>query len=190
MLHEDENLVVDLRKGDQQAFEAIYRKYWKKLYTFARNRLRFEDAAEEIVQDVFTSLWLKRETLVIRKSLQSYLYSAVRYCVYAYLDAQAVREGYSQEASSRLSEGHNSVEDTLSFEELSERLEKEVSALPEKCQQVFRLRKQEELSIKEIAQQLNVSPKAVEGHLTRALKALRIGLQDFLSLVWLIYFFS
>ncbi len=182
--HNELDLVIRLKNGDIHAFKQIYLHYWEHLYRIAYARLRSKEAAEEIVQDLFTRLWEKRATLTIEKSLSAYLSTSVSYLIFNYIDAQRVRVSYAQAAQHFPAIVESSPEEKLSFEELYTLLEQEINALPEQCRAVFKLRKEEEYSIKEIAQELNIAPKTVEMHLTRAFKALRVRLSNLFTFLF------
>lgn len=183
----DESLTIaSLRQGDRQAFTLIYEHYWEKLFVVAYRRLRDREAAEEMVQNVFTSLWARREKLSIEKSLGAYLGASLKYEVLNYLRAQAVRERYAMEQMATAPAGDEYTGQVLSFEELRQRMDEEISKLPEKCRLVFTLSKLEGYSNKEIAEQLDISPKTVEAHMGKALKTLRGGLEEFLPSIVLL----
>lgn len=177
--------IASLQQGDRKAFTLIYEAYWEKLFVVAYRRLRDREAAEEMVQNVFTSLWWRREKLAIEKSLSAYLGASLKYEVLNYLRAQAVRERYAQEQLATAPAGDEYTGQVLSFEELRQRMDEEISKLPEKCRLVFTLSRLEGYSNKEIAEQLDISPKTVEAHMGKALKSLRGGLDEYLPLLLL-----
>lgn len=176
----DEFLVERLSQSDRQAFEKIYLKYWDKLYSTVYKRVRNGEVAEEIVQDFFVYLWEKRNALVIHTSFEAYIHTAVRYQVLNYLQKEITRNNYK---SALITEERytNDTLDQVYLNELNKIIENEIGQLPEKCQHVFRLSRQENLSIKEIAERLTISTKTVENHLTKALKILRINLKDYIA---------
>src|SRR5690606_19574206 len=90
----DTNLLALLKQGDMVAFEELYERYWSKLYSAGYKRLGKREAVEEIVQDIFTSLWVKRSSLVINSSFESYLFSAVKYMVFASFQKENNRKIY------------------------------------------------------------------------------------------------
>jgi len=171
--HSDILLLQLLKKGDDKAFTSIYNKYWEKLLFIAGIRFHDLAMAEEMVQDVFLDLWRRREALEVVGNLEHYLAVSMKYKV---INAQAKlkrsRE-YQRYAQQNITQQHNNTEDWLSFQDLKSRLEKHVSALPEKCRITYQLSREEGLSQKEIAARLQVSEKAVEANLSRAVKTLR-----------------
>ncbi|MES2456132.1 MAG: RNA polymerase sigma-70 factor [Bacteroidota bacterium] len=179
--HTDIELVELLRSGNRNAFTEIYNRYWNKLFTAAANKLEDFQAAEDIVQQLFITIWDRREVLQINSSLEAYLSVAVKYRVLKALARQFREKHLSDEATEAvLAEiPDNSTQQWLEFEELRARLSILIDALPEKCQTVYRMSRDQGLSQKQIAEKLEVSEKTVEWHISNALKALRSGLKSF-----------
>jgi RNA polymerase sigma-70 factor (family 1) len=177
----DQDLTGLLVSGDESAFTEIYTRYWKRLFTLAANKIHDLEEAEEIVQDIFISLWSRRKLLNVTASLHAYLATAVKYRVITTLNHRYHQHKY---ADSLRQEGllDHSTEQWIEFEELRTRLNKLVSTLPEKCRLVYTLSKDEGHSQKKIAADLKISEKTVEAHLARAMKSLRAGLTHFLML--------
>ena len=175
----DQELVELLKKGDHKAFEKIYLNYWEKLYSVAYKWTNCRETSKELVQDLFLKLWDKRETLHIYRSLNSYIFSFIKYLIYNHLDSQKVKDKHL--ASLR---PENNLEYTtdqkLSFDELYQLLDVEIGNLPEKTKNVFQLSRQHNLSNKEIAQKLEISEKTVEFHLTKSIKRIKSGIKDYL----------
>lgn len=170
-----------LRQGDEQIFEWLYTQYWQKLYRAAYKRLKDGPLCEEIVQDIFTSLWRRRSTFQLTQTWEVYFYKAVQYKVINAVSSQKVRKTYASTVTR--SEADLSTENTLRFEELLQRIEQITDRLPRRCKQVFWMSRRENYTIREISQQLDISQKAVEKQLTKALKQLRFSLQEY---VWMI----
>lgn len=185
----DSSLLTLLREGDMVAFEELYERYWSKLYSAAYRRLSNREAAEEIVQDIFTSLWLKRAVLEINSSLENYLYTSVKYMVFAAFQKESNRKAYESYFTHVNNNVDNSTLETLDWNELKRSVGTEVEKLPEKCRKVYELSRKEFRSNKEIAFSLGISEKTVENHLTRALRTLRINLKHAGTLL-LCFFFS
>ncbi|MDR2272291.1 MAG: RNA polymerase sigma-70 factor [Sphingobacterium sp.] len=177
-IHSDEELIILIQQDDNIAFEALYERYWKKLYYQAARKTDSLEDAQEIVQNIFTSIWLRRKQLHIESTVSSYLAVAVKYKVFKYLAQRYKREVFDHDND--WVDFDNSTEDWLRFEELRIRLEQLVSALPEKCQLIFKLSREQGLTYKQIAEELDISVKTVETQLSRALKKIRAGIQRFL----------
>ena len=176
----DELLVKLLRVGEQDAFEEIYRRYWQKLLRSAQFKLRSKETIEEILQDLFISLWEKREKVLI-ENLEAYLNTSLRYLIINQIKKQILQEKFV-EYSLKKNELTDDVDESVAFNELSIAIEKAIEQLPEKTQQIFRLNRLEYKSVKEIALLLETPERTVEYHITQALKALRIHLREFIAL--------
>lgn len=177
---DDWELTDLLKSGDRLAFTEIYNRYWKKLFSIAANKINDLEEAEEIVQDIFVSLWNRRDALCITTGLGSYLAVSVKYRVIKVLEKYSHARKYSDYSKNALDMVHNSTEEWLEFEELKARLSEFVAELPQKCQLVFRLSRESGFSQKRIAEELEISEKTVEAHLGKALKILRTRLSQFL----------
>jgi RNA polymerase sigma-70 factor (family 1) len=181
----DADLMERFARGNKQAFEFVYDRYWKELYHLAVRILEDEAKAEDLVQEVFVDLYEARGKNQIR-TLGAYLYQAAKYKCFMQLRAGKISEKHLARMSKVIAS--NSVEEEYSAHELEEIIDKGISALPEKCRQVFYLSRFEELSNKAIATQLNISPKTVENQITKALKALKTTVNQ--SVVMLLLFLS
>ncbi len=181
-LSEDE-LMGLLRQDRLNAFREIYARHWKKLYSDAYKRLKSKELAEEIVQEVFTNLWIKRGQLQINITIGGYLHTAITHRIIDQFRKETIRSKYQEAFKILHSEVDNSTENEIMLKELTSTIENEVSQLPDKCRSVYELSRKEHKSNKEIALQLSISEKTVENHLTNALKRLRHGLSHYLIIV-------
>ena len=173
-----------VKKGDATAFRTIYNGYWEKLFAYTFNRLHIREASEEVVQDVFLSLWQKRESIVITGSLSAYLYGATRHRLLNELRALHVRETYASDYARFVKNTFdNSNVETQDVNDLQRSMEASILELPNQCQTVFRLSRLSHVSNQHIAQRLNISTKTVEKYLTQALKYCRASLGEFLMLL-------
>lgn len=170
-LLEDTALLDMIREDDRKAFTTIYDRYWDRLYASAFYHLKSTAAAEEIVQDVFVTLWQKRRELQIGE-LSKYLSAMVRYAVYRYMARENQRRELHLSAGTPVIAPASTLEHKLMLE-IVDRLSGE---LPEKCRIVFRATKLYDQSLREVAQNLNISHKTAEAHLTKALRIIRMNL--------------
>jgi RNA polymerase sigma-70 factor (family 1) len=177
--HTDDTLVALLRDGDESAFTELYNRYWEKMTIVAFTKLGTAEDAKETVQDVFADLWHRRARLQLRHSFHTYITAAVTYKVFTLL---AKRKKSRDQYSLLESEGvDDSTRQWLTFVDLQEELEKILLTLPEKCRLVFQLSREEGLSHQEISKLLDIAPKTVEAHLSRALRSFRLSLRHFFT---------
>ncbi len=166
--------------GDEAAFQEIYFRHWKKLYTLARNKLPSTDSPEDMVQDLFVKLWEQRESLFI-ENLGAYLYTSLKYAVINLFKARLTRERYTEHAQTFATVEHY-TEEQIALNDLMASVEQQVNDLPEKTRQIFRLNRLEYKTAKEISAQLSIPERTVEYHISLALKLLRPMLQDYFLL--------
>jgi len=176
----DKELTGLLQQDDEHAFTEIYNRYWSKLFAIAANKIKELDEAEEIVQDIFVSLWKRRNELGVIDTLSSYLAVSVKYRVIKILDKRNNQQKYSDYSQHTVNLTDDSTQQWLEFEELRNRLAAFVADLPEKCRLVYQLSRDSGFSQKRIAAELGISEKTVEAHLGKALKTLRTRLSQFL----------
>ena len=126
-----DNALLELLKDQElNAFEEIYRRYWKRLYSMSYKRVQSREISEELVQDVFTSLWAGRATLSIG-NLSAYLFTAVKYKVINHLAKEMSRRIYSKEQLLAVQED-NSTEEAVLLDDLNNALERAILKLPAK----------------------------------------------------------
>lgn len=178
-------LLSRLQQGDGDAFAALYRKYWRRLFDAAYRRVGLREECEEIIQEIFTDLWTKRETLLISVSLEAYLFGALRFSIYNLIRSRKVREAYLEQLMHAPESIGNHIEDSLHYDELARALEASIGKLPEKLKKVYMLSRKEHLTYKEIALQEHIPLDTVEKQMGRALKILREQLKDF-AWAWMV----
>jgi RNA polymerase sigma-70 factor (family 1) len=175
----DCELLDAVRQNDKKAFAELFNRYWKKVYAMTYAMVRSEKPTQEIVQDIFISLWDKRLTLSINH-LPSYLYVTVKNKTLNHIESQITREKYWNYYKQFIPLQEDVTANAVEFNELMEALEDGIEHLPEKSKKVFRLNHLEGHSISEIANLLNLSEKAIRYHLTQSVKKLRLHLKDYI----------
>lgn len=174
-------LLSAVQHGDLKAFDTLFRRYYPMLCAYGHRFVELEDA-EEIVEDSLLWIWENRETLVIESSLNSYLFKMVYRRTLnklAHIDA-------TQRADTRFyEEMQEMLQDTdyYQVEELTRRIEEAIAALPESYREAFVMHRFRDMSYKEIAETLGVSPKTIDYRIQQALKQLRTDLKDYLPLL-------
>ena len=182
----DDELLRLLKESDHSAYNEIYRRYFYLTYTHAHKKLRDEEQAKDVVQEVFTSLWFKRETNLPRSNLPAYLYTAVRYKIFDLFAHQQVKNNYMESFKVYFDNYQSPPTDHLIRErQLQAYIDREIQKLPGKMRAIIELNKKEGLSRKEIAQLLNTTESSVSKNLSIALKILKTKL----SLIAVVYYF-
>lgn len=175
----DHELLALLKEGNSVAFDILYNRYWHRVLALAHQKTGDLMEAENVVQDVFVSLWKRKDTLIINGDFANYLFVSVKYRVLKVLAQRKTRFAESLELASDLLD--DSTQEYLAFDELRARLELLIGSLPETSRLIYRLSKDDGKSYKEIAAELNISEKAVDAHLVRTRRTLRTGLGSFLG---------
>jgi RNA polymerase sigma-70 factor (family 1) len=178
----DEELIVRLREGSEVAYTVIYNRYKGLLYQHAYKRLRNQEAADDIIQELFTTLWVKRDKIAINTSLTAYLYTAVRNRIIDYVSHLKVETKYINSLQNFIDEGTAITDYRVRLKLLEELIKKEIAALPPKMREIFELSRKEHLSHREISEKLDISEKTVKNQVNNALKILRIRLGLFIYL--------
>jgi RNA polymerase sigma-70 factor (family 1) len=171
----DEQLVVQLSESNKRAFEEIYDRYWYKLYCISFHQTGSKEEAEELVHDLFESLWKRRLESKITH-LSSYLFIALKYLVVNHIRSQITWRKYQEYVLLNKMHEISTTEENIEFNDLSEAIDKAMKKLPEKTSRVFQLSRFENRSVKNIAKELHISEKAVEYHITKSLKVLKDNL--------------
>lgn len=186
-LNNDVLLWNAIRNDDVVAFSALFNRYWQRLYYAAYNYSHDRELSEEVVHDVFLSIWTRRHALEI-EIFENFLVKAVRYQIYnrsravklavVYTDTNAFEQQVTE---------NNKGAEHIEEQELEDALLKHLSLLPLRCQTIFKMSKLERLTNQEIALALGISKRSVENQLALALKHLRIVFKNSLILAILFH---
>ncbi len=179
----EKELVKGLNKSCQKTFEAIYQQYWEILYQAAYNRLRDQEAVEDVVQEIFMDLWNRRRQVQIKSNLKAYLLTAVKYQVIKKMDAERIKR--EQEVTDV--EVAYFQQDILEFEDLYQQLEMAIDKLPAKSRLIFTMSRMEGLSTEEIADKLQLSPQTIHNRMHQSLTLLRSELKEYAPAIALIF---
>jgi RNA polymerase sigma-70 factor (ECF subfamily) len=177
-LNGDDYLIRRLKKGDNESFELIFNKYKAKLYFFTLGYLHSAAETEEIIQNVFVSLWENRNTLEVNLSLKNYLYKAVTNSIYNYFKHNAVRQKYIDHITLQETLEEDETHQNIYLNDLKEAIDALVEDLPVRQQMIFKLSRHEGLSHKEIADRLGLSVRSVENQIYRALRYIKENLNE------------
>lgn len=187
----DRDLVFRLKKGDESSFKEVYSIYYLRLFYFAREYVISESDAEDIVQNVFTKLWKNRFSLLDNTNLEAWLYKVTRNESLSMIDHRTVVKKFRNiEENKMLDINFHALkslalpEDTLF--DIRDIIEESLESLSPQCKKVFVSSRSK--SYKEIAEQMSISIKTVESHMSKALATFRKALSDYLSLLIALFF--
>lgn len=173
---------------NSESFESLFREHYDGLGRYAFTLVKNQSISEDIVQRLFVNLWEKRTELNIQE-IKAYLYRSVHN--FSMNELKKMKRSYLHEDIETTNDIKTSVSpsDFVHQEELEDKIEMAIQSLPEKCGEVFRMSRIQELSYKEIAERLEISVKTVENHMGKALRLMRLELSEYLSELFLILLF-
>ena len=160
-----------------EGFEKVYRRYGKKLFGICYYQTKDEKLSQDMVQDIFHSLWKRRDNLNITVPLEHYLVRAAKLEVMAYYRTNNNRKRLLESTLTEYTEEDNSTEEQLIGDELLLNVNSLINQLPEQGKKVYKLSREKGMSNKEIAKSLKISEKGVEYHITKVLSFLRKNLE-------------
>lgn len=179
-LTDDTILLQQVEEGDKKAFNTLFEKYWESAFSDAYKRLKKYDSAKDIVQDIFTHIWINRETLQI-KNLPAYLNVAIRNRVIKYAAKQKLTHPFFS-ILDNIPDSNFQTDADLLWKEFFKSYEALMESLPPKRQVIFRLRYQEDLPTKVISMQLGITMKTVQNQLGKAIETLKVSLLRILTI--------
>ncbi|MEM6736235.1 MAG: sigma-70 family RNA polymerase sigma factor [Bacteroidota bacterium] len=168
--------LLDLKT--HRGFQKIYERYSTKMYKISLSKTQNEEVTKEIIQEIFKSLWERREQLEINGDIEHYLMRTLKLKIIDHYRAKSALQARKAElttAEDVLST--NCTEETLVFDELTETISHLMKQLPRQCQNVFRMKYEQSMSNKKIASSLLITERAVAYHLSRAREFLRTELE-------------
>ena len=186
----EKELTLLLGTGDHLAFQELYRRCWETLLNTAFKTLDSIEEAEEIVQDLFITLYVNRNSLQINTTLEGYLKTALKRKVLNLYRSKHVHEKYLKSILTENRLEFYTPYHALQAKELSKRVEVSTQKMPEKCREVFILSRIENLSNKTIAEKLSISISTVEKHIGKAIRILKADFREYnLGLTLFLFYF-
>lgn len=165
---------------DKNTFETIYNMYWEKVYAVCYNNIREIEPAREMVQDIFKSLWERKDDLQL-ENVNNYLIRSAKFKTFEYIRNKVSQQKHICSKYEGCSMSSNCTEERVLFNNLKEKVNILVDTLPCQCKRVYKMSREQGLSNKEIATALLISERAVEYHITKALGVLRLNLSNYSS---------
>lgn len=170
----NEELLQQMATGDKQAYTELYNRHWEDLFITAAKALRGKEEAADVVQDVFLSLWNRRNELNLLGSLTAYLHTCVRYKCIHYIEKNITRRDYLYQLQEVIvSSFPTNAEIDLELKEVQQTIYKAVAKMPPKMRKVYKLSRQQQLTHKEIAENMSISVETVRKHIHHALHLIR-----------------
>lgn len=186
------NLFESFKEGDETAFTYFYDKYFRRITAFSFQFIYDYDEAENLAQEALLYLWQNRESVESINGIQSFLYTYAKSKCLNMIRHNKVKDKFKNDLLNQKEreldiEILNSVQfDTLELTELERLIQESISDLPPKTREVFMKKRFENKKNAEIAEEMQVTLKAVEAHMTKALKILKTKLSDYLFLIFIL----
>lgn len=184
---DSEFLIRQLKKGEESAYEMLFKEYYQMLVIFANKYLYDIEASKELVQDLFVYIYEKREKIEINSSLKSYLFRSVHNRSLNLINSERIRNKYAEHISRTIDLDENTIEKQMNHSELEHAIYRAIGDLPPKCRDIFKLNRFEGMSNSEIAEKLKLSKRTVETQISKALKILRVKLEPYSAALILIF---
>lgn len=182
-----EKILHDFANNDKQAFDELYYLYYPKLYFYSKSFLKIEDGIDDLLQEVFVKLWLNRRNIKKTETFNAYLYTITRNTLLNEIRSRLKTSDFKNKFLYQSVAEDFSTNNKVEYEDMKHQIDLYIQELPEKRRKVYLLSKEDGLSNAEIAEQLGISVKTVEDHMTHALKFLRNRLRK-LGFSFLLFF--
>ena len=183
-----EKIIHRLKNDDKSAVDELFGYYYPRLYHFSKSILKIEDGIDDILQEVFVKIWLNRYKIGNPDTFNAWIFTITKNEVLNLIRNNLKDQTFKDELFLRSVAEEYQTQNLIEFEEIKAGIDKIVTSLPEKRQQVFILSRTEGFSNKEIAQQLNISEKTVEDHITHAIKYIKNSMKE-MGIISLLYFY-
>lgn len=170
--YDEQQLLVQIAEGDTRAFQKIYDEYRNQIYSFSFKFLHREELAQELVQDVFTKIWLVRTSLAGVQNIGGFLYTVARNMALSRLRRMATEQQAYHQIGKSMSES-NLTDDDVLHRDYQKLLKQVIETLPTQQKAVYLMSREQGMSRQEIAEALNISPNTVKAHLSAATDTLR-----------------
>jgi RNA polymerase sigma-70 factor (ECF subfamily) len=175
----ESNFFLLVKSDKEKAFQLVFDAYWHALYSQAYKKVQCDDIAKDLVQDAFISLWDKIELLDVEKSVLAYLYAILRNKTLKLYEKNEVRMKYALSVTAREIPADQYSQNLLLEKELTAIINEEVAKMPQRMREIYLLKKDDEMSIKQIANDLSLSEQTIKNQLQMAYQRLRTRVKDY-----------
>ena len=180
-------IVTEISKGNSSAYTQLYNLYWEEILKYVLKKIKNLEIAEDIVHDLFLSIWKNRDRLHEVNNIKAYLYSGARYLTIAHFHKSSLINHEIDVNTLEIGINDTSIDNILHYRYLLDLLHDEIENLPEKCKLVFKESRFNHKTIKEIAIQFEISESTVENHINKALKVLKKSSNNFMTFLPFIF---
>jgi RNA polymerase sigma factor (sigma-70 family) len=175
----EKELLYNLKQGRHAAFKGIYDLYSKQVYTYLLHKLKDKDLCSDVLQDIFTSLWEKKDVIEINTSLKAYLFQSARYKIFdIYRKDERFRQ-YLSGLSTHMYADYSLMGDALDHRKKLADTMAEINNMPARMKEIFILSRINHQTIQDIAVRLNISKQTVKNQLGKAMRKLHINYPGF-----------
>lgn len=168
-----EKILVDLANDDKLAFDQLYHMYYPRLFYYSRSFLKLDDGIDDILQEVFVKLWMNRKNIRQPETFNAFLYTITKNTLLNEIRSRLKSEEFQHKHFNRAVAEEFITQNTVEYADLKQHLDQFIQQLPEKRRKVYQLSREDGLTNAEIAEQLGISVKTVEDHMTHALRFLK-----------------
>ncbi|MGX5819079.1 RNA polymerase sigma factor [Chitinophaga lutea] len=174
----EKELLARIADGDQTAFKGIYDKYWDRIYYNALKFVKSPELAQDLAQEIFERIWIKREGLKTVERFDAYLFTVAKHMIYNELQRQFIPGKLNEFLYTYLEDNTTSAFQQLELKELQQHVNDAIDSLPPQLRTVFTLSRFEGLTHAQIAVRMNISKVSSQAYVVRALLAIRKYLKE------------
>lgn len=179
---EFEKLMYRISEGDLNAFTRFYNMYFCRVYQFTRYFIKSNEICQEVISDVFLTVWNYRDKITTIHNIGAFLYTIVKNKAYNYLDRVARIPEFTNTLPIEISIDYDNPEDIILIDELQNVIKTAIGKLPEQCKLIFLMSREDDLRYHDIAQILNISEKTVNAQMVTAIKKLHFAIKEYTTL--------
>lgn len=184
-----EREILDLlKKGDEEAIRFIFDEYFEKLCLYAEGIIKDHEAAEDIVEDLFVSVWIQSKSNPVHTAIKNYLYKSTYHNCLKYINKLKAEGRTTEHLNYSLTDQEIIHPETSGYpisgllkDEIEKKAEEILESLPEQCRKIYILNRHENLNYPEIAEKLRITVGTVKTQMSRAFQKFREGLKEFIS---------